>query len=152
LNRLDNISSWDLHLMNCLVHTTWGANQGNLFKVHQMTVLRTLRYGEEAYGSATEAVLRKLKPNYDRGRRLAPGAFAVSRTENVLCEAEMTTLREMRKLSNTKAAIQVVTKKEHPIRPFCTNPSKIDEYALRPKTPLFIRAAHSGTSFSLYGL
>jgi hypothetical protein len=27
----------------------------------------------------------------------------------------------MRKLSNTKATIRVATKKEHPIRPFCTN-------------------------------
>jgi hypothetical protein len=32
---------------------------------------------------------------------------------------------------------------KHPIRPFCSNPSKIDEYELRPKTPkpLFIQAA-----------
>jgi hypothetical protein len=39
-------------------------------------------------------------------------------------------------------------KQEHPIRPFCTNSSKIDEYALRPKIPilLFILAAeHLGT-------
>jgi hypothetical protein len=74
--------------------------------------------------------------------------IAVSRTENVVCEAGMTTLTEMRKLSNTKAMIRVVTNKEHPIRPFCTNPSKIDEYALRPKTakPLFIRLVdHRGT-------
>jgi hypothetical protein len=55
----------------------------------------------------------------------------------------MTTLTEMKRLSNTKAAIRVVTNKEHPIRPFCTNPSKIDEYAVRPKTskPLLIRVA-----------
>jgi hypothetical protein len=79
---------------------------------------------------------------------LALRAFAVSGTENVLCEAGMTTLTEMRKLSNTKATIRVVTNNEHPIRPFCTNPSKIDEYALRPKTPkpLFIRGVeHLGS-------
>jgi hypothetical protein len=55
----------------------------------------------------------------------------------------MTTPTEIRKLSNTKATIREITIKEHPIRPFYTNPSKIDEYALRPKTPkpIFIRAA-----------
>jgi hypothetical protein len=60
----------------------------------------------------------------------------------------MTTLTEMRKLSNTKTTIRVVTIKESLIRPFCTNPSNIDEYAQRPKTPkpLLIRAVeHLGT-------
>jgi hypothetical protein len=87
-------------------------------KVHLMILLGTLRYGEEAYGSATEAVLKKLQPTHIRGIRLALRAFVVSRTENVLCEAGMTTLAEMRKLSNTKATIRVVTSKEHPKRPF----------------------------------
>jgi hypothetical protein len=55
----------------------------------------------------------------------------------------MTTLTEMRKLSNTKATIRVIRNKEHLLRPFCTNPFKIDEYARLPKTPkpLFIRLA-----------
>jgi hypothetical protein len=94
-----------------------------------MIVLGTLRYVEEAYGSATEAVLKKLKPTHNRGIRFSLGAFAVSRTEKVLCEAGMTTITEMRKFSNTKATMRVVTNKEHPIRLFCINPSKIDEYA-----------------------
>jgi hypothetical protein len=45
----------------------------------------------------------------------------------------MTTLTEMRKLSNTKVTIRVVTNQEYPIKPFCTNPFKFDEYALRPR-------------------
>jgi hypothetical protein len=103
-------------------------------KVHQMI--------------ATEAVLKKLEPTHNRGVRLVLGIFAVSRTENALCEAKITTLTEMRKLNNTKATIREVTNKEHPIRLFCTNPSKIDEYPLRSKIPkpIFIRAAlHLGT-------
>jgi hypothetical protein len=40
----------------------------------------------------------------------------------------MTALTEIRKLSNTEATIREVTNKEHLIRPFCTNHSKIDEY------------------------
>jgi hypothetical protein len=74
-----------------------------------MIVLGTLRYGEEAYGSATKAVLKKLEPTHNRGIMLTLGVFAVSRAENGLCEAGMTTLTEMRKLSNTKATIRVVT-------------------------------------------
>jgi hypothetical protein len=100
-----------------------------------MIVLGTQRYEEEAYGSVTEAVLNKLEPTCNKGIRSALRAFAVSRTENVLCEAGMTTQTEMRKFNNTKATIRVVTNKKHPIRLFCTNTSKIDEYALRPKTP-----------------
>jgi hypothetical protein len=55
-----------------------------------MIVLGTLRYGEEAYGSATRALLKKLEPTHNRGIELAQGAFAVSKTENVLCDAGMT--------------------------------------------------------------
>jgi hypothetical protein len=85
-------------------------------------------------------VLKKFEPTYNRGISLALSAFVFSITENVLCEAGMTTLMQMRKLSHTKATLRVVTNKEHSIKPFCTNPSKIDEYALLPKTPkhLFI--------------
>jgi hypothetical protein len=70
-----------IKIIKCLAHTT------SLLKVHQMIVLGTLRYGEEAYGSATEAVLKKLEPTHNIGIRLTLGVFAVSRTENVLCEA-----------------------------------------------------------------
>jgi hypothetical protein len=85
-------------------------------KVYQIRVLGKLRYGEEAYRSATEAMLKKLEPTHNKGIRLVLGAFPVSRTENVLREAVMTKQTEMRKLSNTKATIRVVTNKEHPTR------------------------------------
>jgi hypothetical protein len=55
-----------------------------------MIVLGTLSYGEEAYGSATRALLEKLEPTHNRGIELALSAFAVGKTENVLCEAGMT--------------------------------------------------------------
>jgi hypothetical protein len=70
-----------------------------------MKVLGALRYGKEAYGSATEAVLTKLELTYNRGIMLVLGAFALSSTENVLCESGMTTLTEMREISNRKATM-----------------------------------------------
>jgi hypothetical protein len=39
-----------------------GTDEGSLLTVNQMIVLSTLRYGEKAYESATEAVLKKLEP------------------------------------------------------------------------------------------
>jgi hypothetical protein len=39
--------------------------------------ISTLRYGEEAYGSASKALQKKLEPTYNRGIRLALGVFAV---------------------------------------------------------------------------
>jgi hypothetical protein len=46
-------------------HTKWGANQQNLIKIHQMVVLSTIRYGEEAYGSASQVILRQLEPTHN---------------------------------------------------------------------------------------
>jgi hypothetical protein len=64
----------------------------------------------------------------------------------------LTTLTEMRKLSNTKATIRVVTSTEHSIKPFCTNPFKIDEYAFRPETLklLLILAAEHLDTLQIY--
>jgi hypothetical protein len=42
-----------------------------------MIILSTLRYGEEAYGSASKAVLKKLEPTHNRGIRLALRVFEV---------------------------------------------------------------------------
>jgi hypothetical protein len=80
-----------INIIKCLAHITCGAGQRSLLKVHQMIVLGTLKYGEKSYGSATEIVLKKLEPTHNRGIKFALEAFVVSRTENVLCEAEMTT-------------------------------------------------------------
>jgi phosphoenolpyruvate-protein kinase (PTS system EI component) len=73
-----------ISIIKCLAHTTWGADQGCLLKVHQMIV------------PDTETVLKQLEPTHNK---------------NVLCEAGMTTLTEMTKLSNTKATIRVLTNK-----------------------------------------
>jgi hypothetical protein len=66
-----------MNIIKCLAHTKWGADQGNLLTIHKMIILR---HGEEAYGSASKAVLKKLEPTHNRGIRLALGVFAVCRT------------------------------------------------------------------------
>jgi hypothetical protein len=78
--------------------------------------ISTLRYGEEAYGSASKALQKKLEPTYNRGIRLALGVFAVCRTENALCEAGVSKLADMRNLNTTIIAIRFIS---NPIRPFC---------------------------------
>jgi hypothetical protein len=64
----------------------------------------------------TETVLQQLEPTHNRRIRLALGAFAVTRTS---CARQ-----------DTKDNDTSTHKQEHLIRPFCTNPSIIDEYAL----------------------
>jgi hypothetical protein len=110
-----------------------------------MLVISTLRYGEEAYGSASCAVLRQLNAVHHKGVRLALGTFVICRTENLLCEAGIAKLDEMRKLNSIKLAIRILTNTDHPIRQYFTNPNKLDEYAMRPRNsqPLFLRI--SGT-------
>jgi hypothetical protein len=47
----------------------------------------------------------------------------------------------MRNLNTTITAIRFISNPNHPIRPCCLNPTKLDEYALRPAAPkpLFVR-------------
>jgi hypothetical protein len=58
-------------------------------------VLSTLRYGEKAYGSAPCAVLRQLDAVHHKGVRLA-----ICRTENLLCDAGLSKLDEIRKFNS----------------------------------------------------
>jgi hypothetical protein len=64
-----------------------------------MIVLSTLRYGEEAYGSASSAVLRQLSEVHHKDVRLALGTFVICRMENLLCESGLAKLDEIRKLT-----------------------------------------------------
>jgi hypothetical protein len=101
-----------------------------------MVVLSTaVRYGEEAYGSASQTILRKLEPTHNIGLKLELGLFVIYRTENVLCEANLPTLAEMRELNNVKMTIRMITNPTHPIRPFCVDLKITDEYVHRPATP-----------------
>jgi Fic family protein len=82
-----------------------------------MIVLSTLRYGDEAYGSVSCAVLRQLDAIHHKGVRLALGTFVICRTENLLCEAGLAKLDEIRELNSTKSAIKILTNTNHPVRP-----------------------------------
>jgi hypothetical protein len=77
-----------LNLLKSLSHTSWGSDQRILLRIHQMIVLSvsTLRYWEEAYGSASCTILRQLDAVHHKSVRLALGTFAICRTENLLCE------------------------------------------------------------------
>jgi hypothetical protein len=83
-------------MIKTLSHTSWGSDQKILLKIHQMTILPTIRYGEMAYGSATKAILKRLDPVHHKGVSLSLGTFAICQVENLLCEAGPTTLPEMR--------------------------------------------------------
>jgi hypothetical protein len=90
-----------LNLLKSL--SSWGSDQKTHLQIHQMIVLSSLRYGEEAYGSASYVVLRQLDAIHHKGVRLALGTFVICRTENFLCEAGLVKLDEIRK--STKSAI-----------------------------------------------
>jgi hypothetical protein len=82
------------------------------------------RYEEEAYGSASKAVLEKLEPTHNRGIRLTLGKFGVCRTENALCKAGVSTLANRRNLNTTIIAIRFISNPNHPIQLYCLNSTK----------------------------
>jgi hypothetical protein len=64
----------------------WGADQGMLLRLHEMMILSALEYGSASYGSASNAKLKRLEPEHNKGLRKAHVAFCVCRTEN-MCES-----------------------------------------------------------------
>jgi hypothetical protein len=51
-----------LNLTKCLSHSSWGADQKTLLRIHQMIILSTFKNDETTYGFASKAVLKKLDP------------------------------------------------------------------------------------------
>jgi hypothetical protein len=78
-----------------------------LLKIHQMIILPTLRYGDAAYGSASPTTLNTLDPVHHKGIRLALETFTVCRKENVLHEAGISTLTEIREQVKARIVIRV---------------------------------------------
>jgi hypothetical protein len=99
-----------------------------------MIILPTLRYGDAAYGSASPTTPKTLDLVHHKRVRLALGTFAVCGTKNVLHEAEISTLTEIREPDTSRIAIRVITNESHPIRSYFMNNKTHDEYATKPKT------------------
>jgi hypothetical protein len=79
-----------------------------------MTILPTIRYGEAANGSATKAILKRLDPVHNKRVSLSLGTFAICQVENLLCEAGLPTLPEIRERDTAKTVIRILTNMEHP--------------------------------------
>jgi hypothetical protein len=76
-----------INLLKCQAGMKWGADLEMLLRLHEMMVLSALEYGSAAYGSASNAQLKRLQPVHNKGLRIALGAFCVCRIENIMCES-----------------------------------------------------------------
>jgi hypothetical protein len=108
-----------------------------------MIILSTLRYGETAYGSVSKEVERKLEPIHHIEVRLVLKTFALCKTKNVLCEAGLPKLTEMRYENTMKTRIRILTNKSHPTRSQMIIRNIYNDYVMNPRSPktFFILAA-----------
>jgi hypothetical protein len=81
------------------------ADQKTLLRIHQMIILPKLKYGDAAYGSASPTTLKTLDPVHHKGVRLAYETFAA---KNVLNEAGISTLAEIREQDTARIAIKII--------------------------------------------
>jgi hypothetical protein len=91
-------------------------------------------------------VLRKLDPIHHRGVRLALGTFAVCKTENVLCEARLPKLTEMRDEDTMKTGIRILTNENHPTRSQKINRNIYNDYAMKPGSSKIKTLLHTSGS------
>jgi hypothetical protein len=70
-------------------HTKWVADQQNHIEIQRMIVFSTLRYGEEAYGSASQPILKKLEPTQHTQQMVEVSLWTIRNRSNsirILCE------------------------------------------------------------------
>jgi hypothetical protein len=104
-----------LNILRCLAGTTWGADREVLLKAHHAVILSALRYGETAYGAASEKTLKTLDPIHNEGLRISIGAFCVTKTTEVLREADELSLKEMRNKNMAICGVRIKAKRNHPL-------------------------------------
>jgi hypothetical protein len=105
-----------LNILRCLAGTEWGADRDVLLRTQSAVVLATLRYGETAYGSAKNNILKQLEPVHNQGLRIAIGAFCITRTSEMIKEAGARSLMDMRNKAIAIAGIRACEKHAHPLR------------------------------------
>jgi hypothetical protein len=99
-----------------------------------MIILPTLGYGNAVYGSASPTRLKTLDPVHHKEVKLALGTFAVCRTENVLHESGLSTIKEITEQDTARIAIKVITNQSHPIRSYFMKKKVYDKYVTKPRT------------------
>jgi hypothetical protein len=115
-----------LNIIRCLAGTRWGGDQVTLLNAHRAIVEAAIRYGETAYRSAIQALLRKMEPVQNAGIRAAIGAFKITRTTVLLEEAGEPTLQQKRDSAIAKTAIKTLTKANHHLIPFFQSDKRRD--------------------------
>lgn len=110
-----------LNIVKVLSHQTWGANRENLLKITSSMMYGLLDYGSQVYGNASESRLRSLDPIYHSAVRAAIGAFKTSPIASILAEANLTSLKDRRKLARLKSVAKIYSTPTHPL--FKNNPT-----------------------------
>jgi hypothetical protein len=73
-----------------------------------------------------QSSVKKSQTNPQPRNKIGTGMFAVCRTE----DASASTLADKRNRNTTITAIRFICNPNHPIRPYCLNPTNLDEYEL----------------------
>jgi hypothetical protein len=122
-----------------------------LLRVHEMMALSALEYGSAAYGSASNAQLKRLEPIHNKGLRIALGAFCVCRTENIMCESGLESLAERRKRKIINTGIHVAENSSHPVKGWFKEKEAYEDYALKSKLSrqFFVRALEACSSLEV---
>jgi hypothetical protein len=123
------------NIIRCLAGTKWGADQKILLNAYKAIVESTIRYGETAYGSATNKTLLKLETVQTTGARTALGTFRVTRNTELLKEAGMSTLQHLRQQNIVKTAIKTMTKPNHTLTSYFYR-HRTKEYEKRKSLPI----------------
>jgi hypothetical protein len=102
-----------------LSHTSWGSDQKTFLQIHQIIVLSTLRYGEDAYGSASCAVRKHVKIYTDGSKMVDKVGYVIVKKEhtirkrilpqNTVYSAEQSAIGAIQSEKNNRNKIVIIT-------------------------------------------
>lgn len=108
----DHILNWNTHLKNLKItaynnikimktlSVYLGFRKNSLITINKATILAKLGYGAVVYNTAKNNILKILNPIYNKGIRLAIGAFHISPTTSIICNTGELPL-EIRRIKET---------------------------------------------------
>ena len=143
INKLIASCNTSLNLLKTLSSRNWGADQHIMLQTYRLIIRPKIDYGCLAYGSASEALLRKLDAVHNEALRLCSGAFKSSPIESLYILMNEPSLTDRRKDLMCRKFFQIKCHSQNPAYNHIINANLLRQFSnshLRQK-PLIQRVS-----------
>lgn len=101
--------------MKCLSSRKFGCNTFSLIHVLKSIIVAKINFGIFLFGHSPKSTLNKLKTNFNSALRLSLVAFRTTPIRNLIFEADVLSIEQMREFATTKLFKSIMINDQYPL-------------------------------------